>query len=705
MDTGTVFGKYHIRGLLGRGGMGVVYLAEDTILTRLVALKVLDRLVTTAPQFEKRFLQEARTVAGLNHPNIVPIHALSQIEEEWAIEMPYIEGGSLMEAEEKGALNLRQTLGCVRDVLLALAACHESGIIHRDVKPSNILLGDGQRGLLSDFGLAKILSDHQQLSVQSRCSASMFIGTPRYAPPESWEERTPTKTWDIYSTGMVLYEAIAGDTPFDAQTPLSLMKQMLERPIPPLKEAAPAVSDALSGLVSEMLAMNPVDRPQDVADVLEAFWALPELSGDSASPPVLVKPRPRRRAAAPIVRRMAATLAAPRRGFLLSALAGLIMLVLSGVGFHFFLQRSETIPVSPVSGDNAGHAAFDVMDMESQELRVGHCMALFSPDALGWRLLAVDTARLWLLDMTPEPDNRVRVSGYWTDYDRVSAMRFRQGAVAGKGRWVRPGEDMSVTLRLETLDDDLVGERSVLFKRANTPDGAARFLDTFSAADAVPALVFNELLPRDVSWAPTLEAALRELGLVYLAAPYRASGTAPVLLDGQLTEPAWRVSLAKDPRADAQVAPTDGPADAFLSAFRDDEALYLGIHLPSPLGPSRLLLALQTMHGTAQSHAPRWAFQVDHGAVVSSRAIRGGVAVPWDSDWGVAEHEATDAHAFEIRIPFAGLEMAAAPLGSQRWLLNCQAGRTRPGGMDDVARWGHEDLERTSRGLVLLFLD
>ncbi|HOH32159.1 MAG TPA: serine/threonine-protein kinase, partial [Candidatus Hydrogenedentes bacterium] len=167
METGSILGKYHILTQLGRGGMGVVYLAEDTTLRRQIALKVLDQSITSTPHFESRFLQEARLVASLNHPNIVPIHALEQINGEWILEMPYIEGGSLMDAEARGTLDLRQMLKCVRDVLLALAVCHEAGIIHRDVKPSNILLDNQCRGMLSDFGLAKLLSLRQRDSLDS----------------------------------------------------------------------------------------------------------------------------------------------------------------------------------------------------------------------------------------------------------------------------------------------------------------------------------------------------------------------------------------------------------------------------------------------------------------------------------------------------------------------------------------------------------
>jgi len=145
--------------------MGVVYLAEDETLGRQVALKVLAHTFSSDDQFEERFRQEARTIASLRHPNIVQIHSLERVGEDAAIDMDYVEGGALADAELAGTMTLRRVMGHAWDVLQALACCHEAGIVHRDVKPSNILLEADGRALLSDFGLAKLLAEYHTASV------------------------------------------------------------------------------------------------------------------------------------------------------------------------------------------------------------------------------------------------------------------------------------------------------------------------------------------------------------------------------------------------------------------------------------------------------------------------------------------------------------------------------------------------------------
>lgn len=161
----------------------MVYLAEDVTLGREIALKVLDRSLTVDGGFEERFRQEARTIANLKHPGIIRIHSLEKIgdgpDATPAIDMEYVDGGSL----ENTRYTLPQLLRYVHDSLDALACCHASGIVHRDVKPSNILLATEGRAVLSDFGLAKLLADHHTTSVLSTSSAGLFVGTPRYAPP------------------------------------------------------------------------------------------------------------------------------------------------------------------------------------------------------------------------------------------------------------------------------------------------------------------------------------------------------------------------------------------------------------------------------------------------------------------------------------------------------------------------------------------
>ncbi len=712
METGSILGKYHILTQLGRGGMGVVYLAEDTTLRRQIALKVLDQSITSTPHFESRFLQEARLVASLNHPNIVPIHALEQINGEWILEMPYIEGGSLMDAEARGTLDLRQMLKCVRDVLLALAVCHEAGIVHRDVKPSNILLDNQGRGMLSDFGLAKLVAFRQRDSLDSNCSASLFIGTPRYAPPESWEEQEPTPAWDIYSMGMVLYEAVAGNTPYDAQTPLSLMKQMLERPIPPLKEAAPHISDELNGLVTHLLAREPGDRPQYADEVLQRFWLLPELSGDSTSPPVLVKPAGHAPAGRRTVRKTRPSPAFKGRMLLTAIAAVLVVMLLAGAGFLFLRRHTAPSPVAyrapeTISQTEAAVVSdrilFDTLDMETHEVVSGNCLSLRGGEGSAWRIVATGPAHLWFLELHPQPGELVDLQGHYAEYDRSSAMVFRHGTITGRGRWIRLNEELAVTFSLVSADTIVKDNKSILFKRAAPSLSETSFSCTLASSEAVPSLVYNELLPRNLSWVSPLYLFFHDVGFSRLMVPFHNTHDNPHTLDGRLEESVWRVSLEGYEDTSILMKPVSGPMGTSLRAWHDSEALYIGVHLATALEEPRLFLALQTSHPIPASRAGRWIVQSDKGEVVSTKHIRAGIAIPWVCDWKIAHYLSHDALEMEIKIPFAGLEMTEAPPAETCWLLNCQIGRPLPDGMQTAAQWGDNTVENTLCGLALLF--
>jgi len=269
LEPNAFFGKYCIVQLVGRGGMGVVYLAEDTMLGRQVALKILDQGFTADRSFAERFRDEARFIASLEHPHIVGIHALEKVGDIWCIDMPFVRGGSLLDAFAASALTPTQVVRLCGQVLDALSCCHHSGMIHRDIKPANILLTDNSDAMISDFGLAKLLAEEQNALINSGSSSGMFMGTPKYAPPESWDGHQPTPAWDVYAVGMILYEGITGSSPYTAESPLALMKQMVSSSIPPLSEVKAGVSEPLSALVGRMLSGDPEVRPRTGSESLE----------------------------------------------------------------------------------------------------------------------------------------------------------------------------------------------------------------------------------------------------------------------------------------------------------------------------------------------------------------------------------------------------------------------------------------------------
>ncbi len=271
-------GKYRLLHELGRGGMGVVYLAEDTRLRRQVALKILHPALTLDSGFVAGFVREAQAIAALTHPGIVRVHAIEEIGGSHLIDMEYIDGNSLDQILLRGPIDRPDALGIVNRVLNALAACHIRNMIHRDVKPANILIAYDGRILLSDFGLAMSFG----LSSVATATSSCFIGTPKYAPPESWDKVPPSPAGDVYSTGLVLLELLAGKTPFDGDSPLDIMRKTIDASAVPVRDLLPDISDDLASLLEDMLDVTPANRPKDAGVALqrlretEEFLDLPD---------------------------------------------------------------------------------------------------------------------------------------------------------------------------------------------------------------------------------------------------------------------------------------------------------------------------------------------------------------------------------------------------------------------------------------------
>src|SRR5512143_1558899 len=225
-------GAYTIEGEIGRGGMGVVYRARDEKLKRPVAIKVLPPELAFRTDIRQRFLREAETAARLSHPNIVPIHTVGEKNDLVYFVMGLVDGESLaVRIKRRGRLSVDEARRVMKEAADALSAAHQQGVIHRDVKPDNILL-DGTRGrvMVTDFGIAKALSAEGGTLTE----AGIAIGTPAFmSPQQAAGERDIYARSDIYSLGVVSYQIITGELPFQAPTvPSLLMKQISEEPTP-----------------------------------------------------------------------------------------------------------------------------------------------------------------------------------------------------------------------------------------------------------------------------------------------------------------------------------------------------------------------------------------------------------------------------------------------------------------------------------------
>jgi serine/threonine protein kinase len=264
--SGQTFGQYQLIESIGAGGMATIYKAYQPALDRTVAIKVLPEYLLNQPGFIDRFKIEAQAIARLDHPHIVPIYDFGQAGQVPYLVMKYVPAGTLKELMI-GPMDAPQAAVIVRQIAEALDYAHQQGVIHRDVKPSNVLMQDGRWVQLTDFGLAKILTSTSQLT-----ASGASVGTPDYMSPEQAQGKPVDARSDIYSLGIILYQMLTGDVPFHADTPTGVMlKHVLEPPPPPRKVNA-NINAAAEQVVLRALAKSPDERfarAVDLADALE----------------------------------------------------------------------------------------------------------------------------------------------------------------------------------------------------------------------------------------------------------------------------------------------------------------------------------------------------------------------------------------------------------------------------------------------------
>jgi serine/threonine protein kinase len=271
--------QYRIERLLGRGGMGAVYLAHELALDRDVAIKVLPPEHASTPQVRERFRREARTAARLSHPHIVPLHTFGEVSGLVYFVMGYVAGESLAaRLIRQGPLDSEEARTLLVAICDALDYAHRQGIVHRDIKPDNILIDAGSGApLLTDFGIAKPTLGEPQLT-----TTGQLIGTPHYMSPEQALGRSDVgPRSDLYSLGVAAYEMVSGHRPFEAQNPLEALTQRLTRDPKSLGLAAPGVAPDLAVAITRCLQRDPADRWPDAKSLREALMPSDEESDDT----------------------------------------------------------------------------------------------------------------------------------------------------------------------------------------------------------------------------------------------------------------------------------------------------------------------------------------------------------------------------------------------------------------------------------------
>jgi Serine/threonine protein kinase len=259
------FGRYEIKAEIGRGGMATVYHAYDPRFEREVALKVLPREMLHDPQFRTRFEREAKTIAMLEHPAIVPVYDFGEEEGQPYFVMRYMTGGSLTDRMKQGPMPLQEVVRLFKRLAPALDEAHAKGIIHRDLKPGNILFDQYGDPYISDFGIAKIAAN------QTNVTGSAIMGTPAYMSPEQAQGEGIDGRSDIYGLGVILFELLTGTQPYHGDTPMSVVVKHITDPVPHILDVKPDLPPAIEAVIEKAMAKNRDERFSTVKEMTEAL--------------------------------------------------------------------------------------------------------------------------------------------------------------------------------------------------------------------------------------------------------------------------------------------------------------------------------------------------------------------------------------------------------------------------------------------------
>src|SRR4051812_46367990 len=281
----TRLGHYDVVAELGRGGMGVVYKAHESSLNRYVAIKVLADSLAHDEAVKERFLREARSMAALNDPHIIQIYFIGDDEGQTYFVMEFVEGeslGSMLKRE--GKLSVEQSAKVIQQTAMGLATAHDRGVVHRDIKPGNLMINSRGAVKIADFGIA--LSNHD-LS-KKLTTTGEFVGTPGYLSPEVCLGKPVDQRSDIFSLGIVMFEMLTGRMPFTDESPLGLMLEVVKAEIPDVREINADVDPEIARILDRMIAKDPAERYQNCHDLVAELSAHPLVARGG---PISLKPK------------------------------------------------------------------------------------------------------------------------------------------------------------------------------------------------------------------------------------------------------------------------------------------------------------------------------------------------------------------------------------------------------------------------------
>lgn len=709
LDT---LGKYRLERELGRGGMGVVYLATDLSLTREVALKVVHPTLLSDSQFAVRFEREARAVAVLSHPNIVHVNAFVHEDGVLGIDMPYLSGGSLREQLVPGAPPAR-LVAYLMQVLRALEYCHDMGTIHRDVKPSNILLDERGQAKLSDFGLAKLLSAAFRDSMVSG-STGCFIGTPCYAPPESWDLAEPDARWDLYAVGVIAWEGLTGRLPYSASSPWQLISQLKDLPPPRLRDLALVASPPLIETVEWMMQRDPALRARSAREVIGALKNVPEyVEEPNTIPPTRVRSskRPvrlgtwRGRLVSAFGARPVRAVAAGSVGVALGLGAATAYVNQVGRTSLPVLSPREAAPVP--QKDLAADTLPDLTALqgstrlaEGNEARV-YAFAMDENSAVGMsrallvrgaepgkmRAFLYGAASLWVGELSAaDALGAYEGAGTWLGAESA------EGGVFGSGSWRGSlkllGDEKLALFNIQAVRDQDRKAFSMAAAGEQFVDGAdTSFVLGLESHEALASLIFREGLPRQILAARWVEELLP--GWVEGRGALASVGEAALVVDGQLSETCWAARPGP-----VLARPLAAKALLMLAVARD--AITIGLDVPQNKLPERWELRVRLGRADAPTGLV-WVARVAHDGTGSlGTEPNGGTEVSNVTIKAVAGH-AGERVQLECGLVWAEeLPVAlnqAIPWRCNAQLIDLDADRA-------VLEWGSPDISALAHGAL-----
>ena len=431
---------------VGRGGMATVYKAYHQALERIVAIKVLPEFLAEDPEFRERFRREAIAIARLRHPNILAVFDHGEFDGQPYIVTEFVEGGTF--ANELGQpLAMARALEVLGTVGSALDYAHQQGVLHRDVKPSNILMTRDGKSVLSDFGLARMMTSTQRLT-----RLDMVVGTPEYMSPEQCASGDTGPASDQYSLGVVAFEALTGHPPYHAETPAAVMLAQMRSPLPAPRTVNPDLPPAVELALVKALAKEPGDRFASCSSFVDALTATPaEVPATAVVAAPAKAPAPNPALAAPSGPRRT-----PTRIFAIAASAVVAALVIAGVGYA--LASSRGAPQS--AGNNTGSVTGPAHGSLIYEAKVGKSVwngPEPSPDTAGGVSYAysssIDIKVLKDTGLSAEfdgPSLKNYVSHIVFHVDKGSDFSF-DWSVRGQG----PSENASIYLVVDIPEENL----------------------------------------------------------------------------------------------------------------------------------------------------------------------------------------------------------------------------------------------------------